>query len=306
MRILIVVLGLASVLLGCRREEGGEELMALTEDLPKEEEPIESAVEVETLAGARMDRLRQEDDARLAPFEEAIAARTRERLAQLVTPKGTAAELGLPWPAPSRAMDLGEFGRVVEETRQPDVDSRFPPERLEEIRAEAEKTYAPVPIGEHVAFIIRDGRGVHTRVEGRLNEVGRDFVRVGDRRIIRADIDPKDLARVDRFVGREFKERYIKRESRRFTTQRDEYRESLVDPAVSVLEGILKRIGNTYQGARVCLPSDVIKQAVDDKRGELAPTIRAEVEKDVYTKEGFVFRDGRWHPREESVGGDDG
>jgi len=181
---------------------------------------------VVTAALFRADRCRAAETAEWQAERGEIYAmagvRVEQQVDKLVTEAAVAEELGLKWPLkePTKTKEevIAELSASVAER----VDETYPESATRSFVLEAEGKYRLHRAGDKVEFVIRGGKGMHTRVRGRLRHVTKRRVHVDDRWIIRSDMEEEDLAKFDPELSAIMKEKHIRVQTLRWLFERED------------------------------------------------------------------------------------
>jgi len=207
--------------------------------------------------------------------------------------------------------DLEQCRALAESRAQALLQERYPAETAEamtwRLALEAERHYKMYKVGDKVSFVIRDGVGASSNVEGMLLDVADDRVRVGSRLINRIDIDEETQARLYADVNERMKKTYVIMQSAREQAVRanrlDEIRR-VVYPPVFAAAGFIPDVTSTnsdWQSGR--MDAWIAPRTLAEK---VKAVLQAEESKKRFqenmTDRGFVFTnagDGRpeWVPK---------
>lgn len=252
-----------------------------------------------------------------------------QRVEALVTERLVAEELGLKWPVEKPSKSREDIIATVSEGIAKRVDETYPQSLTASFGGEAEKRYRLYKVGDRVQFVIRGGRGMHTRVRGRLRHVTKRRVHVDERWIVRSDMDEEDLARFDPELSAIMKEKYVRVQTLRWLFKREdlklEFEQQLIPKALreagyvlsaapSAQDADLAETGGKEDAeareegterAESIDPEDWVsaeevfgkqfQAALEKKRREL----RKEVQEEVFTEHDYVYvtAEGVWVPR---------
>ena len=138
----------------------------------------------------------------------------------------TIPQLG-PWTSPVKAPELTK-DEVEEELMKEilkEAKVKFPDSRREEFKGEAEEKYKMWKRNDDVEFVIRDGIGSDTRVQGKLQEVSSERVKVYPRRTINVrDLSDETKARLYKVFHDKEVEDYVANANRRYDVQIEAYK----------------------------------------------------------------------------------
>ncbi len=227
----------------------------------------------------------------LTQIEQQVAAEVNK----VVDPKKVAAQLRLKWPVTAPKKSLKEIEEEVKKRIERMVDEKYPMEgKEEEYRKQAEAKYRLHKIGDRVSFVIRGGRGTNTFVEGRFDAITATRIKVSNRWIVRSDMAMSDVACFDPDVHKRYVERYARVELNKYKIKRVDYAEALRKKFV---EQAYKDAGYVKWGKNWIAARDLLDRAISFQRKQLETRIRPRLEREVFTKKGYMLFKGEWMPK---------
>ncbi|NOY80710.1 MAG: hypothetical protein GXP31_06860 [Kiritimatiellaeota bacterium] len=227
----------------------------------------------------------------LTQIEQQVAAEVNKA----VDPKKVAAQLKLKWPVTAPKKSLKEIEEEVKKRIQKMVDKEYPMEgKKEEYRKQAEAKYRLHKIGDRVSFVIRGGRGTNTFVEGRFDAITATRIKVSNRWIVRSDMAMSDVACFDPDVHNRYVERYARVQLNKYKIRRVDYAEALRKKFV---DQAYKDAGYIKWGKNWIAARDLLDRAIAFQRKQLETRIRPKLEREVFTKKGYMLFKGEWMPK---------
>ena len=223
--------------------------------------------------------------------EQRLAAELNKR----VDPRRIARYYHWEYPPKPPTMSPKEVKAAVEKKIRQMVDAKYPLAGKEtQYRKEAEAKYKLHKIGDHVSFIIRGGRGTNTLVEGRFDGMNEVRIKVGNRWIVREDMDVEDLARFDPVIHKRYIKRYVRFHLNTYKVKRVDYAEQLRKK----IEPQMYQAANYVIWGRRWVPvKPLLDMIVAWQRKQWEKRLRPRIEKELFTKNGFVKFKGKWMPK---------
>ena len=132
-----------------------------------------------------------------------------------------------PWTSPVKAPELtkDEVEEELMKEIQKEAKVKFPEARREEFKGEAEEKYKMWKRNDDVDFVIREGRGNDTHVQGKLQEISSERVKVFPRRTVNVrDLDDDTKARLYKVFHDKAVEEYVANENRRYDVKIEGYK----------------------------------------------------------------------------------
>jgi hypothetical protein len=162
------------------------------------------------------------------------------------------------------------------------------------MRAEVEEKYELVSKGDRVRFVVNEGEGVNPVAEGVfLGKNRRGRYEIGERSYHRDEFAAEDLARIDEEVHEERVE--IEFRQKVFLAN-EELREKGGEMFAERSSRELRGEGYTrVEGEWVSIHS-LVKEETGKRVAVLARKLEPEMERKVFTANGFVLKDGEWKP----------
>ncbi|MCF7853991.1 MAG: hypothetical protein K9N51_04270 [Candidatus Pacebacteria bacterium] len=274
----VLILGLEVVFIGGFRDDAGKTAEDL--DTPRSSQSTSGPENVDWRT--RRDQLQQQ--------AEALAL---EQAAKEIDERRIAEELGLPWPVETPGRSLNEVKAELDTIIAAKVDEKFPPSRLDAIRAEIVAEYPMKTEGDTVAFTIRGGLGPDADVEGVFRDVTATHVQIGRRWILKSDMDRETLAKFDRDVQQKLIERDFRRKAYVFTQQREDYERELKR---DIYTKGFRDAGYVFRQNGFVPANEVLAAAVRRDIKKRATSLRPHIEKELFENAGFVLRNGEWEP----------
>lgn len=232
------------------------------------------------------------DDVRKELREQAYEIAV-QRATESVDPEAVARQLGLSWPVESPDETRAQVRERLEARLAETVEERYPHEHYLRIRETVEEQHPVKSVGDTVSFVIRQGRGSAPNVQGAFRDINPTHVRIGDRWILRSDMEERDLAMFDPEIRQDLVDRVVRRESALYTEKREAYADSLRRDLY--LEGF-RKAGYVYYDRSFIAAAELLRQTVAAEIERSARRLQPEVEREVFDAAGFVFRDGEWQP----------
>jgi hypothetical protein len=158
---------------------------------------------------------------------------------------------------------------------------------------QAQETFPKWDIGDRVSFTIRGGRGPNTKVEGTLRTVAAQRIQVGDRWIIREDIDEATLVRLDPELHRAKVDQFVRRRQREAADEKEEYYKERY-----AVHGrrLMRESMYALHDKRWIPANKLLQMAIDYRRQRVLDTIKPRIEESIFRTSGYVRRNGRWVP----------
>ena len=227
--------------------------------------------------------------------EARIETRVQTALKEQFDPKNVAEQLNLDWPVepPEQPREevLGRVNAAVEQA----VEREYPAARLDEIEKEARKKYELYEPGDKVSFLIRGGLGPNAFVEGYLRKVNPTRVRIGNRWIVRSDIDDDILARLYPDEHKEAVEKYLRVHAGRFERRREDYEQQVRKKYAA---RFFREAGYVKAGERWVARDRFFKNRLAEEHKKFARDLRDRITRELYKEHGYRFdaEAGKWVP----------
>ena len=205
----------------------------------------------------------QDWHAERAKLEVEIERTVQKRLDKEVSEEKVLKELGqhipqlAPWTSPVRPPELTkeEVQEELEKEISKEAKVKFPDSRREEFKGEAEEKYRMWKRNDDIEFRIRDGIGADTMVQGKLQEISTERVKVYPRRTINVrDLSDETKARLYKFYHDKAVEDYIANANRRYDVQIEAYKMDEKDkrlPDSFLKSGYIPNLANVQEGGVV-------------------------------------------------------
>ncbi len=177
--------------------------------------------------------------------------------------------------------------RKIEKDLQELVDKKFPDSRYQVIKREAEEKYSMYNVNEHIK-IERQYAGQLMEVEGRLEVVSIDLVKISGLPIPKRDIPKQYLARLFWSDHEDAIRKYVRQQTRSFEEKRDDFRKKA--------RGKLSRRIWTDAGYRKNKKTSrwvpimsVFHHQYEKIRGKILERVREEMREQVYRDNRYVL-----------------
>lgn len=232
---------------------------------------------------------------------EALAeTKVAERVKQAISAKKVAEQLKFPWPVEAPTMTEAKIKAEIKKRVEAAVDRKYPMNVVETYAKEAEEMYALHKQGDDVSFVIRGGRGMNATVSGPLRDINELRMRVGNRWVVRTDVEEEVLARFDPTVQAKYIERYVRVQTNKYKFTREAYGKEVEAKTEEELYTkanytLWPKTGKHRKWRPV---KEVVDQAVAFIERQYASRVRKQIQKQVFTGKGYILYQGEWMPKQ--------
>ncbi|MDD4538545.1 MAG: hypothetical protein PHT80_05980 [Lentisphaeria bacterium] len=235
-----------------------------------------------------------------------IAQMVQEELDRQVTYESIVEELNanMPlnppwaWPCANATMLMPDVEQELLAALRIEAEQKYPPADKDKIVQDARRKYTLYQPGEHVSFVLRDGIGANTKVEGVFATLSPERIRVGNRWVHRKDLDAETSARFYEAENGPAIERMIVRETSRFDAIVESYifdEKQARLPAQFLAAGYvpdfrIKTASFKNPNASAWLSrQDAIDIAYMAKRKVVGEQLKKIITKEIFESEGYVW-----------------
>lgn len=133
------------------------------------------------------------------------------------------------WPTPAPKQTPEKLKSNLEARLEKEFRKAYPEKSVNELTEEGQKKYVMVKVVDgqpkpEVSFKLRGGKGVNTRVGGKLHQVTAERLRVGSRWINRMDLDDETSAMFYEDVNERFVKEYVQLEQRKYSAALENFK----------------------------------------------------------------------------------
>jgi len=223
-------------------------------------------------------------------FETKVAAEIEQRTNEEANLEVIAKRERLGWPLRAPIKTKAEVAEIVDVYVKKRAAKEFSARsNLATIVKAAEQKYGLHKPGDHVSFRLRGGTGMAVLVEGRFRGVSEDkgTILIGDRRIRRSDMEHVDQVRFYPELSARYVKEYVQNTTVELRRERIAYSEALRRNTIPIG---MRKAGYVQhpETGEWCTRQEAAEAHVKTTSGR--------IEREVYSRNGYLFRDGVWRP----------
>ena len=187
---------------------------------------------------------------------------------------------------------------------QKQVDRKYPPKTKEDFEQDGKEEYRLYERGDEVSFTIRGGLGTNTLVEGKVYAVTENRVQVGNRWIVRKDMNEETQGHFYPAVHERLVEKYVRVHLIRWKILRDGYFEELLRdklPDELLKAGYLPKTYSLRTSTELdnWVPAQkLVDYFYETQVAKTAEKLEPGIEKQVFANNGYVKHEGEWMPQQ--------
>lgn len=222
----------------------------------------------------------------LSRYDYEIELRTIRQALAKVEIKDVAAEINLSMPVRAPQLLADQVDKMIEKKVEAAIEANFPSSRYDEIAQAASEKYRMFKVGD---FVSMDGiqRGEWRRIEGYLDAITNDRIKLGDIYYARQDLTEVTRPKFYREDHEEAVRKYTAIQTRNFDLAKKEFREG---QRRLFANQTWPKFGYVYsRRMRRWVPAEaVLRNRYQKKLKKMAAELRNGIKEEIYADNGYI------------------